>query len=268
MRRPLVLWIIAIVITLASVVYQRMTGPTYPIRGAVEINDEKIKYRLLTTYVTDNDARMEINVPDRNIAGEVKYKRYKSYDEWNIEPLPRDGDNLIVTLPKQPPAGKVMYQIALIDASGSRYELSEKPVVIRFKGAVPGYIIIPHIIIIFMGMLLATRTGFEAIVNGPKSYSLTIWTTILLIVGGLIFGPLLQKFAFNEFWTGWPVGHDLTDSKTAFAVVFWLIALWRSRGVRKGRFWIILAAVVTFIIYVIPHSVLGSEIDYTKAGNI
>ncbi|MEW5924308.1 MAG: hypothetical protein AB1746_10000 [Candidatus Zixiibacteriota bacterium] len=268
MRRPLVLWIIAIVITLGSVVYQRLTGPTYPIRGSVEINGEKIKYRLLTTHVTDEDARMEIKVPDQNISGEVKLKRYKSYDDWSVLPLPRDGENLIVTLPKQPPAGKVMYQVTLVDANGSRYELSEKPVVIRFKGAVPAFIIIPHIIIIFMGMLLATRAGFEAIVNGAKMYSLTFWTTILLIIGGLIFGPLLQKFAFNEYWTGWPFGRDLTDSKTAFAVLFWLVALWRSRSDGKGRFWIILAAAVTLIVYLIPHSVLGSEIDYTKAGNI
>ncbi|PKK84218.1 MAG: hypothetical protein CVT49_04425 [candidate division Zixibacteria bacterium HGW-Zixibacteria-1] len=264
MRRPLVLWIIAIVITLGSVVYQHATGPTYPIRGSVEVNGEKIKFRLLTTNVTDEDARMEIKVADLNISGEMKFKRYKSHDDWSVESLAREGENLIVTVPKQRPAGKVMYQVSLIDAGGRRYELTDEPVVIRYKGAVPKFIIFPHIIIIFMGMLLATRAGLEALAKGAKTYSLTIWTTILLVVGGLIFGPLLQKFAFGEYWTGWPVGHDLTDSKTAFAVLFWLIALWRSRGEGKGRFWIILAAIVTLIVYLIPHSVLGSEIDYTK----
>ena len=36
-----------------------------------------------------------------------------------------------------------------------------------------------------------------------------------------------------------------------------------SRGYLEVR-WIVLAAVVQFIVYLIPHRVLGSELDYTK----
>jgi len=270
MKRSAVLWILAIIVTLGSVVYQRLTGPTHPVRGSVEIGGEKIKYRLLRTHVTDEDARMEINAPGDDISAEMRWRRYKSHDEWSTMPLVRQGDNFIAAAPKQPPAGKVMYQITLIENStGRRYDLTDEPVIIRFKGAVPKVVIYPHVLIMFIGMLWATRTGFEALVNGARIHSLSVWTTVLLIIGGLIFGPLLQKFAFNEWWTGWPFGHDLTDSKTAFAVIFWLIALWRLRaGIIKGRIWVIIAAVVTFVIFIIPHSVLGSEIDYTKTDAI
>ena len=264
MKKSTILWIAAIAITLSSVIYQRMTGPTYPIRGSVEIGGEKIKYKLLTTHETDKDARMEIKVPDAGVAGEIRWKRYKSYDDWQIEPLEREGDNLIVTVPAQPPAGKVEYEVTLRDDTGNLYELSDKPVIIRFKGAVSLYVLVPHIILMFAGMLWATRAGFEAVFRGEKIYSLTLWTTVLIFGGGLVFGPLVQKLAFNEWWTGWPFGHDLTDSKTAFVLIFWIAALWRSRLKGQGRFWIITAAVVTLAIYLIPHSVLGSEIDYTK----
>ncbi len=73
----------------------------------------------------------------------------------------------------------------------------------------------------------------------------------------------MQKFAFGEFWTGIPWGWDLTDNKTLFAFVGWLLALWKARqlGV-KGRWWVVAAAIVLIMIYSIPHSVMGSELDY------
>ena len=41
-------------------------------------------------------------------------------------------------------------------------------------------------------------------------------------------------------------------------------ALFKNRGGRDGRGWILFAAIVMLVIYLIPHSLLGSELDYTK----
>jgi hypothetical protein len=75
----------------------------------------------------------------------------------------------------------------------------------------------------------------------------------------MILGPVVQKFAFGEFWTGIPWGFDLTDNKTLIAMVAWGIALWKGR---KSKYWIIFAAVVLLAVYLIPHSMLGSELNY------
>jgi len=263
--KPILLWVIAIVITLASVVFQRLTGPTYPIAGTSEIDGRKISYELLTSHETSSDARMNLYVPDPAITGEMRWKRFKSYDQLIIESLARTGDSLSFAIPAQPPAGKVIYQVSLIDSEGNKHDLTEEPVIIRFKGAVPSIALIPHIIFMFAGMLYATRAGLEALVNGNKLFGLALWTTILLAAGGLIFGPIVQKYAFGEFWTGWPFGHDLTDTKTMAVVLFWILSIWRFKKSHSGRIWILIAAIVTLAIYLIPHSVLGSELDYTKA---
>jgi hypothetical protein len=262
--KSILFWILAVVITIASIIYQRMTGPTYPVRSEIEIENTEIKYELLRTHVTDADARMEIDIAGADIRGEITWRRFKSHDPWSTEELKREDDKLIVTIPKQPPAGKVIYVVSLIDSEGKRYELSSESVIIRFKGSVPIYIIIPHVFLIFFALLLSTRTGFEALLRGRQSYRLALWTLAIMFIGGLIFGPIMQKFAFGAFWTGWPVGHDLTDTKTAVAALFWIIAIWRANRMGRGRGWIILAAIVTFIIFLIPHSVLGSELDYTQ----
>lgn len=253
------------VMTLTSVVYQRLTGPTQPVSGSLEINSQNIKFKLLRSHESTSDAEMEIHVPDPLISGVAQLRRFKSHDTLGTYNLRREGDNLIVVIPKQPAAGKVVYSISLIDSEGAKHDLTKNPVIIRFTDPVPIFVIIPHVVLIFAAMMLSTRTGLEALIRGGKAYRLAIWTSVLLFVGGLIFGPIMQKFAFGEFWTGWPFGHDLTDNKTAVAMLFWLIALWRGRNRKSGgRGWIIVAAVVTLVIFLVPHSVHGSELDYTK----
>ncbi len=264
MGRTSVLWLLAVVVTVASVVYQRTTGPTYPVRGSIELAGQEIKYKLLRTHHTTADAVMAIEVPDAGITGRVHWKRFKSYDTWTDEPLRREGSSLLITIPVQPSAGKVIYRVYLSDAAGTEQALSDKPVVIRFKDPVPGLVLVPHIVLMFMGLLLAMRAGLEAAFNRPNACRFTVWTSVLLFVGGLIFGPIVQKYAFGTFYAGWPLGHDLTDTKTVFGIIFWLVALWRARRPGQGRVAIITAAVVIFLIYLVPHSVLGSEIDYTR----
>ncbi|UCD95548.1 MAG: hypothetical protein JSU69_05725, partial [Candidatus Zixiibacteriota bacterium] len=176
----------------------------------------------------------------------------------------REGGDLVATIPRQPSAGKVAYQITLTSADGTEHALIDEPVVIRFTGPVPKFVLYLHVIFMFGWLLLSTRTGLDALVRGVRAYRYTLWTFGFLIVGGLIFGPLVQKYAFGNFWSGWPFGGDMTDNKTAVAVIAWILALWRGRSQKGGRGWILSAAVVTLLVYLIPHSIYGSELDYTK----
>jgi hypothetical protein len=256
------LWVLALLITLATVVYQRMTGPTHPVRGTVSIENEDISYRLIRSFPRPMDAPIRVLVENENISGSFIYKRTPSHDEWTKEEMIRDGDYLIAYIHQQPPAGKVMYQITL-QSDEERVKLTENPITIRFRGDVPAWAFIPHIIIIFIAMLFSTRAGIAAILK-EKTYSLTLWTLITLIVGGLIFGPIMQKYAFGEWWTGWPMGTDLTDNKTAIAFLFWAYAMVKVYKNRYHRGWVFAASIITLIVFLIPHSMLGSEIDFTQ----
>ncbi len=55
-NKTILFWIIAIVITLSSAIFQRMTGPTKPYRGQVELGESSISYRLIRTYDQHEDA--------------------------------------------------------------------------------------------------------------------------------------------------------------------------------------------------------------------
>ena len=83
-----------------------------------------------------------------------------------------------------------------------------------------------------------------------------------MFVGGLLLGPLVQHYAFDAWWTGWPFASDLTDNKTAIMFLAWVIAAVAVRKFPQPKFWVAGAAIVTFIVFLIPHSMFGSELKY------
>jgi hypothetical protein len=259
------LTLLAFIITLAGAYYTRTTGPTKPVKGSIVINNETIEYKLIRTYAKNDDAPVKIEVKDRNITGSFIYKRTPSHDQWQSKPLLREGDFLIAYIPHQPPAGKIMYHMSLKEGQNMQ-KLTENPITIRFRGDVPAWVMIPHILFMFAAMLLSTRTGLAALFK-EKTFKLTLATVIMLGLGGLVFGPIVQKYAFGAYWTGWPLGTDLTDNKTAFAFLVWLFALWKVWKNYNHRTSVVLASLVLLLIYLIPHSMMGSEIDYTKEEN-
>jgi hypothetical protein len=261
--KTILIWFFAVIFTLASAFYQKLTGPTYPVRGHAEIGGQQVKFRLIRSYDLSDDAKVTVMVPDTSVRGEIRLRRFKSLDSWQVQPMQRHGDTLIGALPHQAPAGKIMYDVTLVKGD-QRVLLNDHPAVLRYTGYVPRYILIPHIFFMFMAMLFSTLTGLLVIFRGRNTY-LYAWITLVSVgIGGLILGPVVQKFAFDAYWTGWPFGHDLTDNKSLVAFIFWLAALLVMKKNRENKLWPIVASIVLLVVFMIPHSVLGSEIDFTK----
>ncbi len=264
MKKTTTLWSIAIIITIATAAYQRLTGPTYPVKGSIELNGKEINYKLPRTHGGDGNQKVSIKTNDNNITGILYYKRYKTNDKWQPLPMQYGNGELFAFLPHQPPAGKLEYYIELEKKAITVKIPNDNSVVIRFKGAVPLYILIPHIFAMFLAMLFSTRTAMEYFNPEPKLKKLTLWTIGFLIIGGLILGPIVQKFAFGQYWTGFPYGHDLTDNKTIIALSGWFIALFMYGKSKVPKLWAVFAAFLLLLVYMIPHSAMGSELDYNK----
>lgn len=265
MARCVILWVIAVVITIASAVYQRVTGPTHPLGGETSIGETSVYYKLERSHGGDDDHRVAIKTPDQSIEGTLSYKRFKTDDDWTDLPMNREEEYLVGHLPHQPPAGKLQYRVKLTRGSDEVTLPEVGSVVIRFKGAVPPWALIPHIVLMFLAMLVSTRAGLQAVVTGKNLKEYTVWSIALLLFGGLIFGPIVQEFAFGELWTGVPFGIDLTDNKTLIAFAGWLVATVAVFKKRSPRAFVLGASILMLAIFLVPHSVLGSELDYLEA---
>ncbi len=261
-HHKITLWILAFVITISSAIYQRRTGPTYPKRGQVEFQGNEISFRLLRSQNVTKDIPIMLTVADTSIGGYAKFKRLKkSSTEWSKLLLERKGDSLVVDLPhgNQEAAEKLMYFVYLTKNNEQLSLTGTNPVTVRFTGKVPDFILITHILFMFLAMFLSNRAGLEALDEKGKAYKYMLWTIGFFLAGGFILGPVMQKYAFGYLWTGFPFGIDLTDNKSLVAMLGWIGAWIKNRKGKEGRGWIIFAAILMLAVYLIPHSLLGSE---------
>lgn len=270
------LWILAAILTLGSIAYQDKTGPTYPLEGQIQTAEGVVSFKFLRSETIGRDLAIVFLEPmPEGLAGHVKYRRFKSDDEWSSAPL-RQGafefarrgrtelvNGLGTTLPSlRERAGKYEFFVYTEDGAGKAVSVTgDKAIFARYKAPVPTPALIAHIVAIFASMMIAIRTVLEAIVNG--NYKWLLWATVgSLLLGGFVFGPLVQWYAFGVWWSGVPYGIDWTDNKVLVGLLFWLLAVFLNRGGGRSRGAVYLAGVVTLLVYFIPHSVFGSEFDY------
>lgn len=261
----ILLWVSAVVLTLLIFVYQRMTGPTHAVMKKETCKGKEISYRLERSQIINKNLPVRIKAPDRSVTAFINYKNYKDPgDDWKkgdeeIE-MQRKGDLLVGEIPgKKEMAAKIEYTVRVVIDNESFLINKAKSIVARFKGDVPKFFLIIHIVFMVFGLIFAVRTGIEALRKEGNYHKLVLITLVIVFIGGMILGPIVQKYAFGDFWTGFPFGIDLTDNKTLIAFLSWLFAFFMKK---RSRWWVVLAASVMIIVYLIPHSVLGSELDY------
>src|SRR5674476_1109101 len=200
------IWIFAILITAAAGYYQRVTGPTKPLKTEVSNGIQRFPVVFQRTHGGTTDCPVVLQISDITVKGFLLYRKYPSKDEMTKIELKREGDKLTAFLPNQPPAGKLEYRLALEKDGNPIIIDNGASVIIRFKGDVPPVVLIIHIILMFLGMLFSNVTGIYALFKIRSYKCMTVLTFAILAVGGLVLGPIVLKYAFNEWRDGVPFG--------------------------------------------------------------
>ena len=282
-RTTVLLWSVAVLLMLSSAVYQRRTGPTRPLRGSVVIDGRELRYELIRSDWSSkgNDATA-VTLPEPGggavpspLTATLHYRRFKTEDPFTAVVMGQtrvaDGVTHVGTLPAQPAAGKLEYYLTLESGTEAQRVPEEggEMVVIRFKDHVPIWILLPHVLFMFFAVLFGMRAGLGALF-APAGMRGQAWVALIgMTAGGMILGPIVQKFAFGAYWTGFPVGGDWTDNKMLVMWLVWVIAC-AVVVTRKGRRpaiarpIVLVASLAMTAVYLIPHSTRGSELDYSQ----
>ncbi len=183
--------------------------------------------------------------------------------------------------------GREYYVFDVIDSSGTtvaRFADSDgSPMFVKYIGDVPGIILIPHIVFMFVTVFCVVMAALHAIGlirGGENAHPMSWWLglgTLSAVVGGYPFGFGMNWYAFGVIWEGVPFGTDATDNKTQLLVVYFLFVALASMGsLTRGRLgkdlfevrtlgWLGLSAFAFLLaIYLIPHSIQFSPaLTYT-----
>ena len=270
--KQLLLWMLAIVITVAAVLYQRTTGPTYPVKGMLSSNSQDFKYKLIRTHETTAGAIITLpNTEAKDFKATLHYKRLGTKDELTVVAFKRDGATYTAQLPVQASAGKMEYFIkgTLNEASFRVPEEGEDNIILRYKDPVPNGVLYPHIFLMFFAILFGMRAAISALFDLKTMRRWALVSFIGMTIGGMVLGPIVQKYAFGEYWTGFPYGGDFTDNKMlimwlAWAITMAIIGLKPKHNEKISRTIVLFAAIVMTVVYLIPHSMGGSTLDYDK----
>ncbi|HUK63772.1 MAG TPA: hypothetical protein VLV15_10565, partial [Dongiaceae bacterium] len=216
MNRSLLLWLIALVITVVAARYQRVTGPTYPMHGVTTLGGSTFRWTLERSHAGAGDHVVRIDVHSTEVQGTLEWKPIAG--EWQSVAMMQQGSALVGSIPHQPIASKVAYRVRLMHV-GHEIVLPERgEAVLRFRGDVPAWVLIPHILAMFAAMLYSTRAGLETLSPAPRYDTLVFRTIAALIVGGIVLGCIVAWYAFRVPWGGFPISTDLTDNKTLLAL--------------------------------------------------
>ncbi len=261
----------AFILTILMLAIARKTST----RHAVEFNTaiEGVSFSHNTTTESFGESPvLTVKASDTNNITAMVYFSNKAggpYESLVMNPGP---DGFSCELPVLPKGQKWFYHINI---SRNGVPLAVFPAkddqFIKFKGHVSPLVIYPHIFFMFATIftgLITVFLAFEALKNKEyiiKSVKYLMWTVIFVFIGGIPLGYLVAYQTFGQGWGGIPIGWDITDNKTLIILFFWLITFLLSlKGLKGGDLKIsrslyfalvILSFVVTFISYMIPHSI-------------
>jgi hypothetical protein len=144
---------------------------------------------------------------------------------------------------------------------------------IKYKGEFSITVLILHVLCMFAAFFFiieASLGAFAVLFMGEdKEFTVaqTRWVLLFTFLGGWPLGFALNWQRFGYLWEGFPFGYDITDNKTQLIAIFWLIVaamVWKSFACRRtgrdlagpGVFAtaVIIASVLSMILYLVPHS--------------
>ena len=115
MKRVISIWLLTFLVTVGFLVWQKMSGPTYPSRGSVDVGTGEFPVELLRTHSINGDLPVTVvtaapGAPDPGVAGTVVWRRFPTDEPWQRLPMRYEQGALRAELPRQPMAGKLEYQ--------------------------------------------------------------------------------------------------------------------------------------------------------------
>ena len=264
----------AVVITLLVVYAARHFGPnrSYCVEGTVA--GVRLFHKAPRSHVGPGPAVLRLEMKgEGKIPVQVLMKaRIQGTEAWKTHPpvreekAPDGGRILLFEVPHQPLTTRVYYRFEAKAEGGETVVLERRPgepMMVKFKNAVPAWVVVPHVLCMFGGFFFLIWSAFILVFrhreDAPGAPVRPAWLAwVIMFLGGVPFGIPMNWYAFGVYWEAFPFGKDVTDNKTQVALLVWGIAtliLARSKGKsRPARALAVTAAVLVLAIYLIPHS--------------
>jgi len=204
---------------------------------------------------------------------EVHYTNGEGFTRGALKPVPGTAW-WATTLPGRDKGSRTYYFLTAEDAGGRRVVLPKGAgetwtheydfFKLRAEGKASRWGLIVHIYLMLAAILLFIHALYYAlcVLDGAdrvRAMVISVYAAVAaFFVTGFPIGWMIEKQVLGNYWEGIPFGRDITDSKTLFIFLFWLIPvilrLRRRVSDRGFAVWVVAGSLFTIVMFLLPHS--------------
>ncbi len=250
-KQIIILWIASFVIVFMALYIANIIDKDYPITSTFGIDGKKVSYRFEKVHYGKDDYKIIIRTDVTELTGKVFWKNFGEQD-WQSKELKKSNLILFEDIPGLKPEHKLNYYVELYygDKTFTVPDNHKTNLTLTFFGNIPSTINILEYLLLYLGMILAVRTGFEFFNDGKKSKVFGIFTVVFFLTLIALINPLYLTYKFGFINTSIPPITRLflwSDIATIFIWIITLIIIFRTD---KFKFLPIVSAGLTIILAV------------------
>lgn len=254
MKQNIILWIVTIIIIFITGYLQRLTSPEYPISATVGVGGKKIIYSFDKVHYGIKDYKIIIHSEVQNISGLIEWRSFPDTTGWKTITLKNEGNLLSASIPIKNVPGKVEYRAKLNYMDKDYYLPFNKPVELKTYANVPARIFFYYYFFLYIGLILAVRTGLDAFnEKRPRMKMYSIFTTIAFFAYAFAFNPIKNTYEAGDIGTKILPMTSIFDIGPVILFAIWVIAMILIFNMKKNRPVAIVSSVITLIFFEIMN---------------
>jgi len=264
MKKNIILWLGAVIITFLAGYMHNATGQDYPVSGTIGVESKQITFKFDKIYRGNDTYKVLIRSDVKGVKAFLLWRNIvflrlapgiskQLLSPWSKEIMSDSGSFITGKIPKHHPESQAVYRVEL-DYGGKQYFLPEdKPVTIKFLGFVNFSVMNIFYFILFGGLILAVRTGVEAFNDNRRIGMYTIFTLIFFFLYAVCVVPLKRSYELNAINHFVPPINSIVTYQSLSLFFLWIIGLVLIFNFKGNRIIPLVISSLTIIIYIVIH---------------
>ena len=223
-KNNIVLWIVSFVITFLTIYLSNLLDKNYPITGTFGIDGKKISYRFEKVHYGKEDFNIVIRTDVDDVSGNLFWKN-KSDKICSSSELNKYGLSLQGKFKSLKPLRTIQYFVEL-NYKDKKYLLPDNQKVdLTFYGKIPPALNVIQFLMLYLGLLLAVRTGLEYFNNSEKSKKFGVLVVIVFLTLTALVNPLYLTYKFGYMNSIIPAINNLFPASYLVITLLWIVSL-------------------------------------------
>lgn len=249
-KNNIILWIASFVITFLTIYLSNLLDKNYPVTGTFGIDGKKISYRFEKTHYGKEDFSVVIRTDVDDVSGNLFWK-IKSDKIWSSSKLIISDLSLRGKFKSLKALQSIQYFVEL-NYKDKKYLLPDNQKIdLIFYGRIPPAVNVMQYLLLYLGLLLAVRTGLEYFNDSEKSKKFGVLVVIVFLTLTALVNPLYLTYKFGYMNSIIPSIYNLFPASYLLITVLWIVSLiimFRSKKLKVAS---LVSAMITIIIFAV-----------------